>query len=111
MICQAELAAVIIAAVTWAELLKHRDVIFFIDIDPAKDALVNGCSRSTASAEMFRFCSIFCAKNAIAPWFDRVPSPSNIADGPSRGDCEVLVCAGASRVVPRCVSELSLSFV
>ena len=110
-ICQAELAAVVIAAVTWADLLKHRDVIFFVDNDPAKDALVNGCSRSTASSEMVRFCRILCARNAIAPWFDRVPSPSNIADGPSRGDCEVLVSAGASRVSPSYVPELSLSFV
>ena len=101
----------IAAAATWAEILKHRDAIFFIDNDPAKDALVNGCSRSTASAEMVRFCRILCATNEVAPWFDRVASPLNISDGPSRGDCEILVYAGASRVVPRSVPELSLTFV
>ena len=109
-ICQAELAAVVIAVATWAGLMKHRDALLFVDNDPAKDALVNGCSKSTASAEMVRFCRLLCAQHAIAPWVDRVPSPSNIADGPSRGESEVLVSAGAMRVAPHQVSELSQSF-
>ena len=109
-ICQAELAAVVVAVATWAELLSQRDVLLFVDNDPAKDALVNGSSRSSSSSEMVRFCRLLCARHAIAPWFDRVPSPSNIADGPSRGDCEVLVYAGAVRVAPMPVPDLALSF-
>ena len=109
-ICQAELAALPIAFSTWKKVVEHRNVLLFVDNDPAKDAAVNGISSSDASSRMVHEMRLLCASQGVAPWFDRVPSPSNIADGPSRKDCEVLLAAGASRVAPLEVHELAIHF-
>ena len=97
-ICQAELAVVPVAIETWHATLAQREVFFFVDNDPAKDALVNGISRSMVSSELVKACRLRCAALGVAPWFDRVPSPSNIADDPSRGERAFLLKAGASEV-------------
>ena len=41
---------------------------------------------------------LLCTAKGVAPWFERVPSPSNIADPPSRGDFEELFQLGAIQV-------------
>ena len=97
-----------LAVETWSHLLTQRDALFFVDNDPAKDALVNGISRSHISSEIVRACRIRCAALGLAPWFDRVPSPSNIADGPSTGEVELLTRAGAVRVAPSDLPELQI---
>jgi hypothetical protein len=94
-ICQAELITVPIALQTWSAHLEQRDVLVFIDNDPARDALVKGCSTSDASAEYAMYCRILCSQLACAPWYARVASPSNLADHPSRGDFALLLKTGA----------------
>ena len=109
-ICQAELAVVPLALQTWSATVAHRDVLSFIDNDPAKDALILGSSRSEWSAAAVRRTRLLCAELAAAVWYERVPSPSNIADWPSRGDIDSLLALGARRVPPRPVSEFCLEF-
>ena len=109
-ICQAELAVVPLALQTWSAVVAHRDVLSFIDNDPAKDALILGSSRSEWSALAVRRTRLLCAELAAAVWYERVPSPSNIADWPSRGDIERLLALGAKRVAPRPVSDFTLEF-
>ena len=87
-----------IALAVWGETIKNRDVIFFLDNNSSKDALVRGISSSFASSMLVKASRLACARHAIAAWFDRVPSPSNLADDPSRGQCEVLLGMGATRV-------------
>ena len=99
-ICQAELLAVPVALKTWQAILEDRDVLVFVDNDPAKDALVRGLSSSPASSRIVKDTRLLCASLAIGAWYDRVASPSNIADGPSRGKFADLVKAGALRVAP-----------
>ena len=105
-ICQAELAVVPLAISTWSSYLKSREVLLFIDNNPAKDALVHGVSSSAASSEMVRITRLLCAELASAPWFDRVPSPSNLADDPSRAEESKLLELGASRISPVCPALL-----
>ena len=45
---------------------------------------------------------------AMAPWYDRVASPSNLADDPSRGSFQRLLDLGAARVAPKEIPELSI---
>jgi hypothetical protein len=98
--CQAELLAVPVALKTWEARLAQRDAVFFVDNDPAKDALVHGISSSSHSSELVRFTRLACARLGIGAWYERVPSPSNIADDPSRGEYSVLRKLGAVRVDP-----------
>ena len=109
-ICQAELAVVPMAFSTWADLIAHRDVICFIDNDPAKDALILGSSRSDWSARVVRDTRKLCATLAAAAWYERVPSPSNVADLPSRGDLGQLLSLGARRVPTRIRECFDISF-
>ena len=111
-ICQAELLAIPIAFTTWANVLADRDILVFIDNDPAREALIRGSSISEDSARYVDGCRLLCAANGTAPWYARVASPSNLADLPSRGDFRLLDASGATRVEPVGVAcEPSLAFV
>ena len=86
---------------TWTETIRHREVLVFIDNDSAPDALIRGFSSSEASAKLARAFRLRCAGLAAAPWFARVPSPSNLADAPSRGESSLLNATGAKPLQPK----------
>ena len=58
----------------------------FIDNEAARAALVNGSSRNAQSARIVHETWKEAARSGSSPWFARVPSAANPADGPSRGD-------------------------
>ena len=60
----------------------------FIDNDAARYALINGKSTNAATNEILHQFWEMAAANNMCIWFERVPSASNPADGPSRGDWE-----------------------
>ena len=65
--------------------MKTRIVIHFVDNDAARFALIKGSPPTPDSAWM---TGAFWAEEARAEsftWFERVPSPSSLADKPSRG--------------------------
>ena len=109
-ICQAELAAIPIALSTWIEVVSNRQTLLFVDNDPAKDASINGVSASEVSSRMVHQMRLLCTAKGVAPWFDRVPSPSNIANPPSRGDFDELVQLGAIRVDPVILPASDIEF-
>ena len=84
-ITQAEAFAVLLARKSYELLIRQRRVIFFVDNEAARYAMIHGSSPSVSLLKLtqaFHSCSI--ADSSIA-WLERVPSPSNIADLPSRG--------------------------
>jgi hypothetical protein len=97
-ITHAELAVIPVALKLWGHKWANRNIIFFIDNNAAKDSLVHGISSSQAMSVMIRDIRLSCAKLSLGAWFDRVPSPSNLADDPSRGQYEALIRAGAKQV-------------
>ena len=99
-ICQAELIAIPIALTTWSQILTGRDVLVFIDNDPAREGLIRGSSVSVDSTNYIRACRLLCASIGAAPWYARVASPSNLSDLPSRGDFRLLLDSGATCVEP-----------
>ena len=79
---QAELLPRLLARRLWAERLRGRLVVHFVDNEAARFALIKGTSLTVDSAwiagEMWGAgvgCECFSS-------FERVPSPSNPADGP-----------------------------
>ena len=85
---QTELAPAAVARLNWPELLGNARVIHFVDNDSARYALIRGSSPCLESAWLVQ--SSWTDENEIdcRSWIARVPSRSNIADGPSRGDRE-----------------------
>ena len=88
-ISQAELYPNVAARMWWSSRLAGRLILNFVDNDGAREMLVRGTSSSGASASLLSQFWSAESRNASWTWFDRVPSPSNIADGPSRCSFEL----------------------
>jgi hypothetical protein len=97
---QAEIFPVLMSRYVWASRLEGRPNITFIDNMSAMDALIKGLSNHDASLSLV--ADTWAADSALqtASWYDRVPSASNPADAPSRGDAAGLLAAGAVRRRP-----------
>jgi hypothetical protein len=83
---QAELWPVLLSLTTWADRLAGRRVIFFIDQDAARQALVKAYSPSRPSAGIIAAAIVKVAELEVYPWFARVPTACNVADAASRLD-------------------------
>ena len=85
-ITELELWPVVVGMQNLSSILRKRRVLWFIDNNAVKDMLVKG---STRGSNLFAMISesLFLAGLCEAKlWISRVPSKSNIADFPSRGD-------------------------
>ena len=77
-------------------------MVFFIDNDSARHGLISGYSPLLRSAALISATLVELARIGAFAWFARVPSASNIADGPSRLDFEKLrAWPGSAQVQPR----------
>ena len=85
-IAQAEMLPIALVKKQMFKLLHRARVIFFIDNDGVKEAMVKGVTDSPGCKKILRESMLQDAKNHSMSWYTRVPSPSNIADGPSRLD-------------------------
>ena len=84
---QAELYPVIVARRFWSEKIRDRDGFHFVDNDSARYAPIKGSSPCLESAWLVQaFWTLESETSESRSWIARVPSKSNIADGPSRGD-------------------------
>ena len=81
---QAELFPVYLARRVWAEEIRGRDVLWFIDNDSARHALVKGYSPVLQSCEILSRAAEADAGLGVRNWYARVPTFSNIGDLPSR---------------------------
>jgi hypothetical protein len=98
-ICQIELYVMVLVRLSFKDWLKNRRTIWWVDNDAARFCIIKGLSPSLTMKALIRE---FYAVDAEAPtysWVERVPSSSNVADGPSRGDCrEALEILGLNSV-------------
>ena len=97
-----ELYAVVLARAHWARFLEGRKVVYYIDNMPAMRALIKGTSSATWREVLMLFEKDE-AKGQSFSWFSRVPSPSNVADGPSRSEFSMLNKEGIKSSVPECL--------
>ena len=87
-----ETAAVAMAINLWSRTLTSQHVVFFIDNDGAKYALIRGYSKSNIITRLCDFSCEILDDAVILPRFTRIPSASNIADFPSRGVQHSMLC-------------------
>ena len=84
-ITQLELLPVVLERRRSKQLFHNRRLLFFLDNTAACDSLIAGGSKSPCSDMLIRS---FYEVEQLMPcyaWFSRVPSSSNPADMPSRG--------------------------
>ncbi|CAK9104190.1 unnamed protein product [Durusdinium trenchii] len=80
----AEAFAVLLARHMFRSFLLRRKVLFFVDNEGARFSLIKASSASLPLlliVQLFHSCPEY---DLCVPWIERVPSPSNIADLPSR---------------------------
>ena len=79
-----ELFALVASFIVWQEQLEGCQVAAYVDNDPASNGLVKGAAKfKVAHNFILRFWQLVCDRS-IAVWFERVPSPLNLADLPTR---------------------------
>ena len=98
---QAELALLVVALRLWEGRLRDRQLIMMVDGDAARQGTIRGYSPSIASAHLIAELWLCIAAFGTDPWFDRVPGPSNLADGPSRLQTDQVRKLGGREVAVR----------
>ena len=95
-IFELELLPVLASYMIWGEWIKHSQLVIYIDNNGAKDVLQ--AATGGHGLGHIILCECLRDENAlgIKPWFSRVPSFSNLADPPSRGDVHALLTSGCS---------------
>ena len=99
-ICQAEIFPTLVARHTWKERLRGKRVLYFIDNDSARLALIKSYSPVLSSLRIIEQCAVWDCKENCTSWFARVPTGANCADGPSRMLTDVVDDYGAEIIQP-----------
>ena len=82
---QAEMLPCLVARHVWRNRLRGRAVLNYVDNEAARFALIKGGSPTQDAAWIAAGFWRADSDLRCHSWFGRVPSPSNLADGPSRG--------------------------
>ena len=90
-IFQCEFFAVLVALKAWGEKLSSRQVVFYVDSDGVRDVPISCNTADAVGSVLLTTVLELDEALAISWWFTRVPSKSNIADNPSRGEINDLL--------------------
>ena len=91
---QTELYAVLIARTLWADHLNDSRCIAFVDHTGVHSACINGSSSDKAWRALLMHLEAADEEKPSLMWYHRVPSASNCADAPSRGQWDELAFLG-----------------
>jgi hypothetical protein len=97
-IFELELLPVWISLVEWEGYLSNTQCVFYLDNEAAKGALVRGATEGGSGAKLVHAFVIAEMRCQVKVWFSRVPTSSNIADGPSRMSFDELVNVRRHRI-------------
>jgi len=85
LIGQAELLPVALARAVWRSRFCRRSAIVFIDNEAARCGLIRAYSPNRHSGRLIDQVTYLDISDLALCWYERVPSASNVADPPSRG--------------------------
>ena len=94
-IFELELFAILCAVIGWRQFITNCAVVVYTDNDGVRDCLIS-CNTSSSNARPILDLYLKVEFLFFNAWMSRFPTDSNIADAPSRGDCESLRALGAS---------------
>ena len=105
-IAQAELWPVALALHTWPEELRGAFVVLYVDNNAVLDSLIKGNTGCLASLDLLSHVCLQIMRLDLVVWVTRVPSQSNLSDGPSRGDYANVLKLGGVEVCAKVPQEL-----
>ena len=91
-----EMIPVLLAVRLWEKFIHGAQLIHYIDNESVRLALLKGAGETSAARQIAH--QIMSAEYSLQTktWYARVASASNIADDPSRGDCDFLTRWGST---------------
>ena len=109
LIAYLELWPVVVCLFHYGASISGRRVIFYIDNNAVRDALIKGVSPNVDMFCMLAFNSLQISTHTLSVWYTRIASASNPGDAPSRDQAEEMARElGASLCEPLPVpSELA----
>ena len=96
-IYEVELLPILIAFTLWSALIDKCQLVSYLDNDAARAGLIRGAGATRLSDVIIQMVCEHEAQMQLKTWFSRVPSHSNISDGPSRLEFGLLEKLGCSR--------------
>ena len=87
-IFEAEMLALLVALVLWKKHLRNHPVVMYVDNNSTRDVCISGSARTSPGKELIEKILKLEDELSLIAWYARVPSSSNIADGPSRGSVD-----------------------
>ena len=96
-IAKAELLPLLLSYDLWRGSLSGCAVVFYLDNDGSRHSIISGRSDSSLCQRIVDAILHCEAEMEVTPWYGRVPSISNVADGPSRLDFAFMKEMGCPR--------------
>ena len=94
-IYELELLPIYVSMIAWKLLLQGRHVVFYLDNDAARSAVCKGVGSTGLAQSIVRSIMVCESAMELKSWYARVPTHSNISDGPSRMDCSEVLQMGS----------------
>ena len=94
-IYELELLPMLVSVLAWGHMWKGCQVVFYGDNDAARSSLIAGRSATQVGEKIISAFVELEFSLQLKSWFSRVPTSSNIADGPSRLDCREVIGLGS----------------
>ena len=98
LVFEAEILPYLVALSIWSALLENKLLFVFIDNEAAKSSWISGSADSSLVESMLHKGTMLESRLNVSAYFCRVPTHSNVSDGPSRGFFDVCLGMGASRI-------------
>ncbi|CAE7311739.1 unnamed protein product, partial [Symbiodinium sp. CCMP2592] len=108
LICEIELYALVTLRRMLQNSLCNRRVIFWLDNEAARTSAIKGLSQSESMYRLAHYLAVIEAEAPCIAWYERVPSFSNIADPPSRGEGHSILSLVGAKVAK--VQKGSITF-
>ena len=95
-IYELELLPLYVALCLWGPLMQSTHVVFYLDNDAARAAVCKGCGGTKLGQRIVQCIMEVECQLKLKSWYARVPTHSNISDGPSRMDCTEVMQLGSA---------------
>ena len=90
-----EVLPVLVSLMLWSDDVSCAPLVHYIDNESSRMALIKGWGETSNSAKLVKEYVNLEMETQVKTWFARVPSFSNVGDGPSRGDHSLVQKLGA----------------
>ena len=93
-IYECEFFSLFCAFLSWGSLITDA-VVIYTDNNGVRDTLIACTTRNAVARKILTATLALESMLQLTPWYARVPTDSNLSDGPSRFCCEELLATGA----------------